>query len=137
MFDASTVFSDFVTGVNNLLTWMGLRTYTEQNYVTDDESLTDSVDALDIALNDTATSLGKIKFESVAIGSVSTSAQRSITLANAYVQYSVVAVPVGGSPDSISITKIQEVDRSLGTLTVYLSAATSTAYRFSFVYLAQ
>ena len=48
MFNASTVFSDFVQGVNNLFTNIGNRQYTEQNYVTNDEPLTDSIDALDV-----------------------------------------------------------------------------------------
>lgn len=38
---------------NELLTNIGSQTYTEQNYVADDETLTESIDKLDMALKDT------------------------------------------------------------------------------------
>ena len=46
--------TDFNAAFSDVDSAIGSQTYTEQNYVTDGETLTDSIDALDVGLNDVA-----------------------------------------------------------------------------------
>lgn len=111
---ASTAELNYVDGVTSAIqTQFGSRTYTEDNYVTDGESVTSSIDALDMQAKDTADLVSNKAAKSTS----TTATLAAATWTGSAAPYSYTLAVTG-----VTTTSVQEILPSLSITSAQLAA---------------